>query len=226
MSSGGNGLRGKFVVLEGIDGCGKSTQAVLLADALGALRTFEPGDTSTGKHIRSIVLAAPRETGNDGSELDSRAEALLMLSDRAQHVAEVIEPALLSGRWVVCDRFAGSTLAYQGSGRGLDIELLAAMSSWATKGLNADLNILVNVSTEVAKARRLSAGSWSADSPSTGDRIEVQPDSFQDAVAAGFAMQAEREPDRWAIVDGSASVQDVASQVLKCVTERLGLPSV
>ena len=121
-------MRGRFIALEGGEGSGKSTQAKLLAADLGALATFEPGDTALGGAIRRLLLDPAT------SALDDRAEALLMAADRAQHVAEVIRPALEDGRHVVCDRYLGSSIAYQGYGRGLDPSRVAALSDWATGG--------------------------------------------------------------------------------------------
>ena len=131
--------RGRLIALEGIDGCGKSTQARALAEALGARLTFEPGATPVGARLRQLLLAP------DAPPPSPRAEALLMAADRAEHVALVLEPALAAGEWVVSDRYAGSTIAYQGYGRGLDPAALGELVGWATGGLAADLSVLVDV---------------------------------------------------------------------------------
>src|SRR5580692_7806363 len=149
--------RGRLIALEGIDGCGKSTQARALADVLAARLTFEPGATPVGARLRELLLAP------DGAPPSLRAEALLMAADRAEHVARLLEPALAGGEWVVSDRYAGSTIAYQGYGQGLDPAALDELVRWATDGLAADLSILVDVSVDVAAGRLAAAGRSGAD---------------------------------------------------------------
>ncbi|MGH9018822.1 MAG: dTMP kinase, partial [Acidimicrobiales bacterium] len=145
-------MRGRLIALEGIDGSGKTSQVALLAaraPAPGSLVvTSEPGATALGSQLRSLML------DRSLPPVAERAEALLMAADRAQHVAEVVAPALAAGRWVVTDRFSGSTLAYQGYGRGLDQAGLVVLVGWATAGLVPDLNVLVDVPVSVARARR------------------------------------------------------------------------
>lgn len=191
--------RGRFIVFEGGEGSGKSTQARLLAARWDAVLTREPGGTSVGGMIRGLVLGP-----GPGPELDPRAEALLMAADRAQHVAEVIRPALAQGRDVVCDRFTGSTLAYQGYARGLPVDELARLSSWATAGLAPDLVILLDVPAEVAAGRR----------KAVPDRMESAGDDFHRRVAEGYRTLAADDPSRWRVVDGSGSVDDVEKLVL------------
>ena len=137
-----------------------------------------------------------------------RTEVLLMLAARAEHVAEVIEPALASGRDVVCDRFSGSTLAYQGYGRGLEPKELDELSRWASAGLEPDLVILLVVGAEVSNARREKRGST--------DRIETEDPEFFSRVDHGFIAQAERDPS-WRIVDGAGTVEEVAARVWQLV---------
>lgn len=191
----------RFVAFEGGEGSGKSTQAALLAARLGAVLTREPGGTEVGRRIRAIVLDPSLP-----SPLDSRAEALLMAADRAQHVAEVIRPALARGDDVVSDRFAGSTLAYQGYARGLDLDELARISSWATGGLEPDLVVLLDVAPEVAAARMGRAL----------DRMELAGDDFHRRVAEGYRALAATDP-RWVVIDGAGTVDDVAERVAKAV---------
>ena len=191
----------RFVVFEGGEGSGKSTQAALLAARLGAVLTREPGGTDVGRRIRAIVL----DPGLP-SPLDPRAEALLMAADRAQHVAEVIRPALARGDDVVSDRFAGSTLAYQGYARGLDVDELARISSWATGGLEPDLVVLLDVTPEVTAARMGRAL----------DRMELAGDDFHRRVAEGYRALAAADP-RWVVVDGAGTVDDVAERVAEAV---------
>jgi dTMP kinase len=142
---------GRLIAFEGGEGSGKSTQARLLAASLDAELTFEPGATDVGRAVRALVLdpASPAMT--------DRTEALLMAADRAQHVAAVIEPALRAGRHVVTDRYVGSTLAYQGYGRGLDLDALRSLCAWATAGRDADVNVLLDVPYEASAARLAAA---------------------------------------------------------------------
>jgi dTMP kinase len=199
---------GRLIALEGIDGCGKSTQAARLAGALGALLTFEPGDTALGGSIRRLML-------DFDAAVSPRAEALLMASDRAQHVDEVVGPALSRGRWVVTDRFSGSTLAYQGWGRGLGAEPLTPVLAFATNGLLPDLSILLDVPVAVARAR------ITANAP---DRLERMDADFHERVAGGYRELARTDPTVWAVVDGTASVEEVAQAVADEVSDRLGRP--
>jgi dTMP kinase len=189
-------MTGVFVVFEGGEGSGKSTQASLLAGRLGAVLTLEPGGTEIGRRLRDVVLG-------ESAALAARAEALLMAADRAQHVAEVVRPALEAGRPVVSDRFSGSTLAYQGYGRGLDLGELTWLSAWAAEGLEPDLVLLLDVDQEVAAARRCRPR----------DRIEAAGDTFHQRVVAGYRALAAATPDRWVVVDGSGTVDEVAARV-------------
>jgi len=201
---------GRLIALEGIDGCGKSTQARLLADRLGALLTFEPGATALGGSLRTLLL----EPGQ--APVAERTEALLMAADRAQHVAEVVRPALDRGTWVVTDRYSASTMAYQGYGRGLDLEELGRLVAWATGGLTPDLTVLVDVDLDVGRARR----SGSAD-----DRMEGLGDGFRQRVSDGYRRLAEREETPWLVVDGAGTVEEVAAEVWAGVQDRLGVPA-
>lgn len=196
---------GRFVAFEGGEGTGKSTQARLLAEHLGAVLTREPGGTAIGTTIRSIVLAA------DDNGLVDRAEALLMAADRAQHVAEVVRPALATGRDVVTDRYLGSSIAYQGFGRGLPVEEVRDLSLWATDGLMPDLVVLLHVDAAEARAR-IGHGR---------DRLENAGDDFHRAVEEGFRTLAAADADRWVVVDGGGTVAEVAERVLAVVTARL-----
>ena len=198
-------MRGRFIAFEGGEASGKSTQAVRLASALGAVLTHEPGGTELGRSIRRLVL------GPGGAEpVDSRAEALLLAADRAQHVATVIRPALLAGHHVVTDRYAGSSLAYQGYGRGLPVPDVRRLSDWATDGLWPDLVVLLRVPFEVARARM-------ASSRGGPDRVEAAGDEFHQRVEEGFAALAAESPDTWRLVDALGSIDEVASRVMEVV---------
>ena len=200
-----SGGRGRLIAMEGGEASGKSTQARVLAASLGALLTREPGGTDIGGRIRAVVLAP------DLGDLDPRAEALLMAADRAQHVAEVVEPALARGTDVVTDRFTGSSLAYQGFGRGLDVDEVRRLSTWAASGLEPDLVVLLDVPLDVAAGRRTEVD----------DRMEAEGAAFHARVADGYRALAEAEPDRWVVVDGTGPPADVAERVSKVVADRL-----
>lgn len=200
--------RGRFVVFEGGEASGKSTQATGLATRLGAVLTREPGGTAIGGHIRALVL----DPANGA--LDPRAETLLLAADRAQHVREVVEPALGAGRHVVSDRFSGSTLAYQGHGRGLDLTELTGLSTWASAGLEPDLVVLLDVDAPVAVDRQRGQ---------TLDRLESQRSDFHERVRSGYRSLAAADPGRWAVVDGAGSPEEVSTRVWDVVSRRLDL---
>jgi dTMP kinase len=195
----------RFIVFEGGEASGKSTQSARLAERIGALHTHEPGATAIGAALRALLLDA-RTAG-----LSDRAEALLMAADRAQHVAEVVRPALAAGRHVVSDRYIGSTLAYQGFGRGLPVTELRRLSTWAADGLWPDLVVLLDVPPAVAMSRLGEAT----------DRMEAAGDEFHDRVARGYRALAATEADRWVVIDGTASPEEVAAAVWRAVTDRL-----
>jgi len=201
---------GRLIALEGVDGCGKSTQARRLAAHLGALATFEPGATALGRTLRQLVLHADR-AGPTG-----RAEALLLAADRAQHVDEVLRPALLAGRWVVTDRYSGSTLAYQGWGRQLGADELRPLVDWAAGGLWPDLSVLVDVPLDEARRRN---------APSDPDRLERLDPEFFDRVRRGFLAEAGADPEHWAVVDGCGTEDEVGGRIEAEVRSRLGWPA-
>jgi dTMP kinase len=199
--------RGRLIAFEGIDGCGKSTQAKAVAAALGALLTHEPGATPLGARLRRLLL----DPDSDSPPPTPRADTLLMAADRAEHVAQVIEPALASGAWVVTDRYSGSTIAYQGYGRGLGADGLAEVVAWATAGVEADLSVFVDVPVEVAAARRRGA-----------DRMERLGPEFAARVRGGFAAQAAADPARWLVVDGTREVDAITAHIVEAVRAQLG----
>ena len=199
-------MSGRLIAVEGVDASGKSTQARMLAHSLGAEFTFQFGATGVGEVIRDVLL----DPANDS--VDDRAEALLIIADKAQHVAEIVGPALRSGRDVVTDRFTASTLAYQGYGRGLDIDELKAMMRFATGGLEPDLNVLMDLSPEQA---------WQRLGTSV-HRFEKQCLEFLDRVRDGYVALAGADPERWAVVDAAGNAHEVAARILTVVRERLG----
>lgn len=208
---------GRFITFEGGEGCGKSTQIRLLAERLRAagkevLLTREPGGTALAEKIRSLV----REESDDPP--NSRAETLLFIASRAQVVESVIRPALASGTWVLCDRFADSTFAYQGYGRGLDLEELKRINSFATGGLEPDRTILLNVSPEVS-AKRMRARE--AATNTDADRMEKAGDSFHSRLRQGFLELAAAEPDRFAVIQADGSVEEVEEAVWNSIQPML-----
>jgi dTMP kinase len=199
--------RGRFVVLEGIDGCGKTTQLEQLRAWLpqsglmpvGAelLVTREPGGTALGQALRQLLLHPPGDTAPG-----STAELLLYAADRAQHVQQRIAPALEAGHWVVSDRFAGSTAAYQGYGRGLDLELIDQLAAMATAGLQPDCTLLLELPLAESLRRR---------GHRPADRIEASGEAFLARVCAGFgALAAQRG---WARVDATPAPAAVAAAI-------------
>lgn len=205
---------GLFVTLEGIEGCGKSTQARILAESLrgghgrDVVLTREPGGTEITQRIRAL-LADP------ASHLDARCELLLFLADRAQHVATVIRPALDRGAVVVSDRYADSTLAYQGYARGHSLDLLRDLNDWASYGLKPDLTFWIDCPVEIglSRANKRSGG--------PGDRFEKEPLAFHERVRAGFADLAAAEPQRFVHVDGTRAKEVVAADIRATALARL-----
>ncbi len=189
-------MRGRFLAFEGGEATGKTTQAGLLAERLGALLTREPGGTEVGERVREIVL-------DPALPVAPKTEALLMAAARAQHVAQVIEPMLAAGRSVVTDRFTPSSLAYQGVGRGLDVGEVAALSAFATGGLQPDLVILLDVPLDVAAARL----------SSEPDRLEMEGAPFHARVNVAFRQMAAADPQRWVVIPADAPVEEVAARV-------------
>jgi len=188
-----------LVAFEGGEGSGKSTQAGILAERLGAVLTHEPGATRLGARLRELLL-------DPNANIDPRGEALLLAADRAQHVADVIGPALANGRHVVTDRYLYSSLAYQAFGRGLELQSVRALSAFAGAP-EADLVVLILVSPET-RAQRLKA---------TPDRIEASGDDFHERVELGFKALADADPARWAVINGDGTVDEVAACVWEAV---------
>ena len=191
--------RGRFVVFEGGDGSGKSTQAARAAGELRArgvtvCETYEPGATGAGAVMRELVL-------HGDHAISPVTEALLMAADRAQHVAEVVVPALERGEWVVSDRYLPSSLVYQGVVRGLGVDTVRTMNGAAITGASPDLVVVLTVPEEQARARRRT----------TPDRLEAEGGDFHDAVAQAYLKLAATEG--WAVVDGTGDVDTVAARV-------------
>jgi dTMP kinase len=208
---------GRFITFEGGEGCGKSTQIRILAERLRAagkdvLLTREPGGTELAEKIRALV----REESSDPP--NSRAETLLFLASRAQVVESVIRPALAAGTWVLCDRFADSTFAYQGYGRGLDLDEIKRINFFATGGIVPDRTVLLDVSPEVS-AKRMRARE--AATNTDADRMEKAGDGFHARLKNGFIELAAAEPARFAVIPADGSVEEVGEAVWNSVQPML-----
>lgn len=202
-------MRGRFITLEGLNGSGKTTQARWLSEwlrarGIGHLLTAEPGGTRLGRAVRELVLGQP---------MDPRAELLLFLAARAQHLREVIRPALAEGRHVICVRFGDSTLAYQGYGRGLDLEWIARLQGFVSPDLRPDLTLLLDCPPEVSLQR---AGR-------SGGRFLEEDLDFHRRVRQGFLELQRREPERVRLLDATAAPEAVRAQVRRAVGELIGL---
>jgi len=200
---------GVFIVFEGGDGVGKTTQVNLLCSWLASaghevVKTFEPGDTTVGAMIRQIVLDPA--TG----DMSPRAEALLYAADKAQHIFAVVRPALQRGAVVVCDRYVDSMLAYQGAGRVLQLADLERVARWATEDLRPDLTVVLDA--------ELSDG---VHAKSTKDRLESAGDGFHQRTRQFFLELARREPERYLVLNARGSREDIAAEVAARVTPLL-----
>ncbi len=205
--------RGLFVAFEGGEGSGKTTQSRLLAiwlrdQGFDVEQTREPGATKVGMRLRAILL----DSAHHG--LSARAETMLYAADRAEHVEKVIRPALRRGAMVVCDRYVDSSLAYQGAGRALDPDDVARINAWATGGLVPDLTVLIDVPPQVGLARFASPA----------DRIEAEPLEFHERVRREFRALASAEPDRYLVLDGTGTQEELARRIQDRVREILPDP--
>jgi dTMP kinase len=193
--------RGRFITLEGIDGAGKSTQFDAIAQTLRArglrlLQTREPGGTPLGEALRELML---------NESMTPTTETLLMFAARAEHLNAVIRPALAAGQWVLCDRFTDATYAYQGAGRGVGDEPIAALEQWVHPDLQPDLTLLFDVAPEVAASRLAKSRN--------ADRFESEQTAFFGAVRAAYLTRAAAEPSRFFVVDGARAPEEIRRQL-------------
>ncbi len=200
--------RGRYIALEGAEACGKSTHSLLLAKAIGAVHTRETGGTRLGAKIREIL----HDSVN--TDLADKAEALLIAADRAQHAHQIIRPSLAAGSHVVSDRSVYSSLAYQGYGRGLPLDVLRSTSDWALDGVWPELVLLIDVPPEIL-AQRMAGRHL--------DRFEQADSAFHARVRGGFAEMARVDPQRWLVIDGTGQKADVARLIRSTVADRLGI---
>lgn len=196
-----------YIALEGLEGCGKSTHTKRLGEHLGAVITREPGGTRIGALLRAI-LSDPEST-----DMAPRTEALLMAADRAQHMAEIVSPALAKGQHVVSDRSIYSTLAYQGYGRRLGTSELEMISKWALADRLPDVVVFIDVPTDVLNARLAKRNL---------DRFEREGAEFFARVNDGFAALRKADPHRWIVIDGTQPKDDVEMAIRGAITDRLG----
>jgi dTMP kinase len=207
--------RGRFITFEGGEGGGKSTHAKLLARALEAaghavVLTREPGGAPGAEEIRALIVEGPPD------RWDGLTETLLLTAARREHVVRTIEPALAAGRWVVCDRFADSTLAYQGYGRGLESGVLDALRALAVGGLAPDLTLVLDLTVEQGLAR-------ARQRPGSEHRFEAMDRGFHERVRRGFLAIAAAEPARCVVLDAAVARADTHRAVIAALAERLGV---
>jgi dTMP kinase len=208
--------RGKFITIEGGEGVGKSTQIVALRDLLAArgievVFTREPGGTLRAERIRELLLETSDET------MPGICELLLMFAARSTHIENVIRPALERGAWVVCDRFTDATYAYQGGGRGLPREHIAALEKLVQRDLQPDLTLLLDAPLEISSARASARNAAAGSS----DRFEREQREFFERVRATYLDRARVEPNRFVLIDAAASVDTVTQSVRHAIETRL-----
>lgn len=208
-----------FLTLEGVEGSGKSTLQNALAERLEAaglvvLRTREPGGCALGAQVRPLLL-------NAGQTLTDRAELFLFLADRAQHVADTVRPALEAGSWVLCDRYADSTIAYQGYGRGMDVAELQHLNDFATGGLWPDLTLLLDLPPEMGLARAMRRNAATGLSVAEG-RFEAETLAFHQRIRQGFLDRARLYPDRFRVLDAALPPDRLIALALAALEKKSG----
>jgi dTMP kinase len=210
----------RFITFEGGDGTGKTTQVQAVENYLHGLGrpcvvTREPGGTALGKMIRKVLL----ETDDD--EIGASTELFLYLADRAQHVKQIIAPALSAGNFVLCDRFTDSTLAYQGYARGIDLDWLRRLNDTASGGLRPELTFLFDCPVELGLGRASRRREQAAADRPQEDRFEREQHEFHERVRSGFLELARREPERFRIIDAARCSAEVARQIREIIDREL-----
>ena len=203
---------GQFVTIEGGDGVGKSTNIEFIANRLrqsniAFIETREPGGTALAEEIRQLLLQPREENVAENTEL------LLMFAARAQHIDKVIKPALAEGKWVLCDRFTDSTFAYQGGGRGMDIEIIALLEQLVQGELRPDLTLILDLDVKVGLARAGRRGEL--------DRFETEAETFFEKVRAAYLALAVASPARYRVVDAGQALASVQAQISNCLDTAL-----
>lgn len=205
-----------FLAFEGLDGSGKSSLMIALEKELqkrgiSFYRTREPGGTPLGDEIRNMILR------KEGPAPTSRTELLLYEASRSQHVDQVIRPKLQAGQWILCDRFAASSIAFQSGGRDISENEVVMLNNFATGGLMPDLTILLDLSVEESRKRRQGRGAQTGESE---DRIESEADSFHEKVRQSFLKQAKAQPQSWLVFDAKETPETLFTQLLAALVER------
>jgi dTMP kinase len=206
--------KGLFITFEGGEGSGKSTQAEILTNRLRlqgvrVVATREPGGTRIGEQVRSITHS------QENIDLNPKAEAYLMAASRAQHVAEVIYPAIQAGMVVICDRFVDSSIAYQGYGRELGPDIVAGLNDFAVNGARPDMTILLDIDPEIGAARRNGSGKK--------DRLDLQEAEFYLRVRQGYLELAKKFPERYVVINAAGGMEKVAGQIWAVISKKFNL---
>ncbi len=204
--------RGCFVTVEGTEGVGKSSNIAFIEQQLteagvDVVTTREPGGTPLGEEVRTLLL----DHRHSGMSVD--AELLLMFAARAQHIEQLIEPALARGQWVLCDRFTDATYAYQGGGRGISVERIAVLEQWVQGSLRPDVTVLLDLPVEIGLARAAERG--------TADRFEKEQQPFFEQVRNAYLAQAKSAPERYRIIDASRTLDEVQQQLQRVMKNLL-----